>query len=182
MRTQLFAIALVVVTLLGINTSAEAAKPSKRTQKPQITLPEESFSVVTFEIDSLPAVAVINAALADFEHKKEFEWNCSLIVECKELGDNGMPTPAEMEILERFEDELSKDLAGDGELPNALFFARITHNGTRQLIWKVHSPKQAYDYLAGVMAEDKYPRDFEFVIERDVDWQMTENLAAMVRK
>ena len=93
-----------------------------------------------------------------------------------------MPSPAEMEVLNGFEDELSKGLAGEGELPNAIFFARITHNGTRQLIWKVSKPKQAYDYLANVMKEDQYPRNFEFVIERDVDWKKTENLAKMVRK
>lgn len=181
MNIRSFAVVLVLATLLGVG-SVEAAKPSKRTQTPQITLPEESLSIVTFEIDSLPAIAVIDAALTDFEHKKSFEWHCSLIVECKELADNGMPSPAEMEVLNGFEDELSKGLAGEGELPNAIFFARITHNGTRQLIWKVSNPKQAYDYLASVMKEDQYPRNFEFVIERDVDWKKTENLAKMVRK
>ncbi len=181
MNIRFFAVALVLATLLGAY-SVEAAKPSKRTQTPQITLPEESLSIVTFEIDSLPAIAVIDAALTDFEHKKSFEWHCSLIVECKELAENGMPSPAEMEVLNAFEDELSKGLAGEGELPNAIFFARITHNGTRQLIWKVSNPKQAYDYLANVMKEDQYPRNFEFVIERDVDWEKTEKLAKMVRK
>ena len=181
MNIRLFTVALLLATLWGV-CSAEAAKPSKRTQEPQITLPEESLSIVTYEIDSLPAVAVIDAALTDFEYKKSFEWHCSLIIECKELVENGMPSPAEMEVLNAFEDELSKGLAGEGELPNALFFARITHNGTRQLIWKVSNPKQAYDYLASVMKEDQYPRNFEFVIERDIDWKMTENLSEMVRK
>ncbi|MBR2501656.1 MAG: hypothetical protein IKB68_04175, partial [Rikenellaceae bacterium] len=90
MNIRFFAVALVLATLLGVY-SVEAAKPSKRTQTPQITLPKESLSIVTFEIDSLPAVAVIDAALTDFEHKKSFEWHCSLIVECKELVENGMP-------------------------------------------------------------------------------------------
>lgn len=181
MKIRLFTVALVLATLLGV-CSAEAAKPSKRAQEPQITLPEESLSIVTFEIDSLPAVAVIDAALTDFEHKKSFEWHCSLIIECKELVENGMPSPTELELLDKFEDELSKNLAGDSELPNAIFFARITHNGTRQLIWKVGKPKQAYDYLKSVMEADRYPRNFEFVIERDVDWKMTEYLSEMVRK
>ncbi len=181
MNTRLITIVSAVIALLGVST-AEAAKPSKRTKEPQIILPEESFSIVTFEVDSLPAVAVINASLANFEHKKSFEWNCSLIVKCKEVVENGMPSPAEMEILDRFEDEITQGLVGSGALPCALFFARITHNGTRQLIWKVQTPKQAYEYLKSVMEADKYPRDFEFEIERDINWQMTEFLAEMVRK
>ena len=104
MNIRSFAALLVLATLLGVG-SVKAAKPSKRTQEPQITLPEESLSIVTFEIDSLPAIAVIDAALTDFEHKKSFEWHCSLIVECKELVENGMPSPAEMEVLNGFEDE-----------------------------------------------------------------------------
>ena len=50
MKIRFFAVVLVLATLLGVY-SVEAAKPSKRTQTPQITLPEESLSIVTFEID-----------------------------------------------------------------------------------------------------------------------------------
>ena len=186
MKQILLSIAITLISLVGV-TEVQAAKPNKKNKKtetvaPVVTIPEESYSVVTYTVDEMPAVASINAALANYEHKNYFEWNCSLIVECKELVENGMPSPAEMEVLNGFEDELSKGLAGEGELPNAIFFARITHNGTRQLIWKVSKPKQAYDYLANVMKEDQYPRNFEFVIERDVDWKKTENLAKMVQK
>lgn len=186
MKQILLTIAVALMTLSGV-AEVQAAKPSKKSKKteataPVVTIPEESFSVVTYTVDEMPAVASINAALANYEHKKYFEWNCSLIVECKELVENGMPSPAEIELLDKFEDELTQNLAGDGEIPNAIFFARITRNGSRQLIWKVHLPKQAYDYLAGVMQSDKYPRNFEFVIERDVDWKMTENLMLMVQE
>ena len=87
----------------------------------RVNIPEESFSIVTFQQDDLPGVAVINTALREFEPKAVFGWHLSLMLQLEDLIENGMPSQSERDIVDRFGDTLDDALKGkDTAKPNAL--------------------------------------------------------------
>lgn len=69
---------------------------------------------------------------------------------------------------------LTKPLKVNEEHPNALFVARVTNKGTCQMIWMLHNPQTAIDYLDGVISEGNQIREFEYSIEGDPEWSCIE--------
>ncbi|NWK57782.1 DUF695 domain-containing protein [Verrucomicrobiaceae bacterium N1E253] len=141
----------------------------------RVLLPEEHFQLVEFRQEDLPAIGVINSALQEFEPKEVFSWHLSVIIDFEGLIDNGMPSQAERDILEPWEDQLDSEFKGfDPEKPNALFLARITWNGTRQLIYRVFDPEQVNEFLQSIIASGRSLRPFDYRIDPDEDWKLTE--------
>jgi hypothetical protein len=89
----------------------------------EVVIPEEVYAVLQWQRDDLPAVCVVNQALAPFEPKAVFAWHLSIIVECVDLAEHGMPTSEEVKILDLIGDAFDQGLKAEG---NALFLARIT--------------------------------------------------------
>ena len=137
----------------------------------KVIIPEENYTIVEFKQDNLPAVMVLNSSLIKFEPKEVFSWNLSIILEFNELGDHGMPIKNEVDLIESFEKSLDDNLKGNKEKPNALFLARITWNGTRQLLYRINDPKIANIYLQGLINNKKYPWEFDYRIESDEKWE-----------
>lgn len=141
----------------------------------KVIVPEEYYSILEFKQEELPGVAVVNTALRDFEPKEVFSWHLSLMVDLEDLVENGMPSPEEQEIVEEFGDSLDLIIKGeDTEKPNALFLARITWNGTRELIWRVFDPEIANDSLQQIIKEGNAIRQFDYKMEDDEEWNLTE--------
>lgn len=136
----------------------------------RVVIPKEVYAVLHSEKEGLPAVFVVNQALANFEPKVVFDWHLSIIVTCEEIGGNGMPTTAEQQVLDKLGDQFDKDLKANG---NALFLARITWNGTRQFLYRVHDPEVTNAYLTSVIDGQAQTREFEFRMERDETWEYT---------
>jgi hypothetical protein len=134
----------------------------------RVVIPEEVFAILEWQDEGLPAICVVNQALANFEPKVVFGWHLSIILTCEQLGDNGMPTLDEKQILDQFGDELDCDLKAEG---NALFLARITWNGTRQLLYRVYDPDVANEYLIGIINKKTQVREFDFRMENDDTWK-----------
>jgi len=84
------------------------------------------------------------------------------------------PSQADRDLLDPFEDSLRSLLNSDPARPNALFLARITWNGTRELIYRVHDPEVANDALQGIIKSREYPREFDFRMDDDPEWEMAE--------
>ena len=85
-----------------------------------------------------------------------------------------MPAKQEVNILNEFEDFLDEKIKGsEKEKPNALFLARITWNGTRQLIWRVYDPESTNNFLTDLITRKDYPREFDYQIKDDEDWKLT---------
>ncbi len=140
----------------------------------KVTIPENSFSVVTFNQDDMPGVADVNIALRDFEPKVVFSWHLSLIIDCEDSDENGMPTKKEQDLIESFAERLDSLLKRTGsEKQNALFLARITWNNTCEFIWRVYEPALTNNILHEVIAEDNFPRPFDYKMESDPTWQRT---------
>ncbi len=141
----------------------------------RVIVPEEHYNIIEFEQEELPGVAVVNKSLADFEPKVVFSWHCSVMLECEELIENGMPAKAEVKILDEFGDFLDEKIKGpDKEKPNGLFLAKITWNKTRELIWRIFDPEITNDFLTDLIERKDHLRHFDFRIDSDDEWKLTE--------
>ena len=86
-----------------------------------------------------------------------------------------MPSKKEQELLDKFGQTLDDNIKGqDKEKPNAIFLARITWNKTRELIWRVYDPDLIHKYLRQIITDDSSPRPFDYRIDPDKDWKLTE--------
>lgn len=130
-------------------------------------IPEPYYSLIkTSKGDDL-AVVVVNTALRKFEDRGEFPWHLHLIVECQLLAKNGMPTSEELIVLERFEEDVTQALQCREK---ALFLARVTCRGERQLIYRVHDPEIANDLLQAFLEVSSRQREWQYRMEHDPDW------------
>lgn len=139
--------------------------------KQSITLPKEDYAIIEYSQNNQVGMATINSALKNFEHKAVFPWHLSLIILCNEVNAEKIPAKAENEVLLEFEERLGEALQSNG---NAVFFASITKNGYRELIWRVHQPEIANDYLLDIIHREDHPRPFDFTLEEDKGWYKTE--------
>jgi len=138
-----------------------------------VQIPAERFALIQFKQEDLPGVAVIHAALRDFQPKAVFAWHCSVILQLEDLVDNGMPSSGEQEVIDKFGDFLDEKIKGpDKEKPNALFLARITWNATRELIWRVFDPKLTNEFLSKLISGKTYERPFDYRIDHDKEWEL----------
>jgi hypothetical protein len=94
----------------------------------------------------MPAVVVVNDALVRFEHRDIFPWHLTIAIEATRLAKNGMPTQAEAAILDDLGDKLEEALSAcrtEHGSTNILFLARITCDGKRELVYRVHDPESS---------------------------------------
>jgi Family of unknown function (DUF695) len=133
-----------------------------------VRIPKESYSLLEFRQRDLPGFASINTALKEFEPKLIFSWHLSILFECVDLIDNRLPSPDEQNTLYEFEDKLGHLFKVNS---NALFVARVTYDGRRELIWRVHDPEIANSILQKILCTRDYPRQFEYRMEEDQQWQ-----------
>ncbi|RZK23084.1 MAG: DUF695 domain-containing protein [Flavobacterium sp.] len=140
----------------------------------KVIIPEESYQIIEFRQENLPAVAIINVALKDFEPKEVFAWHCSIMINLNDVVLNSMPSEEEVKIVDKFGDFLDEKIKGDPEKPNALFVARITWNSTRELIWRIYDPEIANEFLSKIIESEEYPRNFDYGIDQDAEWKLAE--------
>jgi hypothetical protein len=130
--------------------------------------PEEAHTLIEFRQRNLPGFAIVNAALKDFEPKAVFSWHLSvLIVYDDKVGDQ-LPSPNEQDLLYAFEDRLDLAFKQNGD---ALFLARVTHDGRREIIWRTRNPEAADSVLRDMIREKSYPSGFDYRIDRDLKWE-----------
>lgn len=139
-----------------------------------IFFPKDEFALVRSSYEGMPAVIVVNTGLREFKARDIFGWSCSLIIDYKDLAENGMPTSEESDLVYHYFEQLNEAIKGDPEHPNALFLARVTNNGTFQAIWQVNNPEVVHNYLQQIIEEESYPREMDYRIEYDGEWKNVE--------
>ncbi len=121
----------------------------------------------------MPAVVVVNSALLDFPNPEIFPWCLSIKITYSDLAKNEMPTAKEQELLNKVSDKIeistleSKSILGSD---NALFVARSTWAGVRELVFQVHDPKSAHHTLQKLVEREEWPLDWAYEIQRDPEW------------
>ena len=158
----------LLLIVMGIFTSLISFA---QTNDKEVKIPEEKFVVVESSAEDKPAIIVVNTSLRKFKHKKLYGWTCSLVIKYKETAMNGMPTTEESDFVYNYIEELYKTIKGDSLQPNALYLARITWNGTCEVIWQVKDPKVVHEYLGGIINAKTYPRELDYRIEFDEKWE-----------
>ena len=164
-ENNMFRLTLIAMALLS-GLFSFAKKDNEK-----VMIPEEQFALATVPSDDRPAVIVANTSLRKFKHKKLYGWTCSLVIKYKETAEKGMPTAEESEFVYNYIEELDKNIKGDPDNPNALFLARVTWNGTCEVIWQVKDPEAVHKYLGGIITGKTYPRELDYRIEHDPKWK-----------
>ncbi len=145
----------------------------------RIDLPADSYTILEWDQEGLPCVCVLNTALKNFEHQKIFGWHLSLIIDFEEVIDNGMPSIKEREIVDPFCDQLEEDIKAGG---NALFLVRETWNKTRRLVWRVYDPEITDQHLKQIINNRKHPRQFDYRMVQDLEWEQVEWYYKLLKK
>ena len=141
----------------------------------RVVIPEERGKIVSFEQRGLPGVARVNSALREFEPKVVFSWHLSLVFRFEDLAANRMPSPKEREVTEPFCDRLEAGIVGEAkDRPNAVFLARVTVDGTQELVYRIYDPEPVSAFLERVISEKAFPREFEYRIKHDPEWTHAE--------
>ncbi|MDR0322169.1 MAG: DUF695 domain-containing protein [Treponema sp.] len=139
----------------------------------KVVIPKEEYSIFEFSRENLPAIMVMNNSLSDFKPKDAFPWHLSIIIQFDTLIDNGMPAQSETDLSIPFEENIDVQLKGtDENKPNALFLARKTWNGIRELIYRVHDPEMANNVLQNIIENKTYSKEFEYNMELDKKWEL----------
>lgn len=139
-----------------------------------IEVPDQRDVLLEATRQDLPEILIVNEALLGFAHRDIFEWHLSIVLEAADLIENGMPAPAESELLFRIGDEIEAlVLAGRTEqgAANALFLARSTWNGVRELGYYVHDPEIAHQALQTLMTSREWERQWDYRMKSDPDWE-----------
>jgi hypothetical protein len=139
-----------------------------------IDLPAQREVLVKAVRKGLPEVLMVNEALLDFAHSEVFAWHLSVVLEATDLIDNGMPSPIDSDILFRIGDEIEALVLGtlaDNDAVNALFLARSTWNGIRELGFYVHDPEFVHDALQALLASRTWERQWRYRMRSDPGWE-----------
>ena len=132
-----------------------------------VHIPEPSFIGLKGESEGMPEIWLVNRGLVQLEPKAAFPWHLSIIVECKETYEVGLPTTAEGEVLKEVGETFDANLMRDR---NAVQLARVTWNHTRQYVYRVRDPEVANAYLQSVIAAESHLRPFEYEMSNDPTW------------
>jgi hypothetical protein len=132
----------------------------------RVVIPEPHYTLFDSNRDDLPEVIVVNDALLSFQHTEVFQWHLEVNIQAEELAEKGMPTTEESKILFQIGDRIESAIEGK----NALFLARSSWNGLRQLSFRVHDPELANATLQSLLADKPHTRFWEFRMQRDPEW------------
>jgi hypothetical protein len=138
-----------------------------------IEVPKASYTLANRKRDGLPEVLVVNEALLIFPHIEIFPWHLRVELRAQDLADQGMPTSQESLLLRDIADRIEAAvLEGRTEHggENALFLARTTWNGLRELHFQVHDPELADHALRNLLEASEWQRSWEYRMEHDPEW------------
>ena len=131
--------------------------------------PKLGYAVIDTSIGSMPAVVVVNSDVQDLLSRKIFLWHLRIEVDLKHIVGNGMPTRVESDALCEFEDAIEADLVCDN---NAVFFARITCNGARVIVYRVVDPEVANRVLQAHLNKPDPIREWDYHMQQDAGWDL----------
>jgi hypothetical protein len=145
------------------------------TETVDLELPEPHFALFETVRAGQPIVVVLNDALLDFTHPEIFPWGLHIVLQPNEITEDGMPTADESDVLFGIADQLEAEVASvltEFGSDNALFVARVTGNGRRELIYQVHDAQRLDDKLKSLVEQVDWPRSWSYELARDPRWPL----------
>jgi hypothetical protein len=132
------------------------------------TFPAARFEISAGERDGLPAVGILNVALAEYSDCQQYPWLVEIEILAKELAERGMPTMEEVDQLNAVEERLQEHLAER----KAHFIARQTWNGRRMLDFYVADGPTVQRHFDQLIRQNDFSRTFSVRISQDADWDV----------
>ena len=139
----------------------------------RIEPPEPIYTLFNTTRKDLPEVVFVNKALLGFENIEIFPWYLSVEIYYIEFADNEMPTLDESELLNTICDQIEPIvLEGQTEFDavNALFLARSTWGGIRELAFQIHDPEIAHQSLQLLLKSQEWDRAWRYEMRHDPTW------------
>jgi len=139
----------------------------------RLKIPEPHFTLFKATRQDLPEVVVVNDALLGFREIEIFPWHLLVRIEAQEVGDNGMPSRAESDVLLDLCDQIEATLqeaTTERGAPNVVFLARSTWNERCELDFYVHDPEIAHPALQTLIKDPHRPRPWEYSMNHDPAW------------
>ncbi|MGZ8290133.1 MAG: DUF695 domain-containing protein [Telluria sp.] len=143
------------------------------TNEVEISIPQTRETMLKASRNGMLEILSANEALAGFAHTPIFPWHLAVAMTAKELVEEGMPTPAEGDLLLAIGEEIDAALMGARTATgavNALFLVRSTWNGFRELEYYVHDAEVAHAALQALIASRQWEREWSYTLEEDPDW------------
>ena len=131
---------------------------------------EDRYCLLEGQKDGLPAVIVIDRE-AFTPERRGHQWHLSVMMDCQELADQGMPTREESLVLDREGDRVEAIVQATSR---GIFMARVTCHGTRQLLFRVSDPAIVAKALQDEIARNQNERPWDFRMWEDVEWKEAE--------
>lgn len=140
----------------------------------QLEPPEPVYTLFNTTRKDLPEVIFVNEALLSFEHLDIFPWHLSIEIDYTNFADNEMPSQEESELLNTICDRIEPavlDAKTEFGAVNALFLARSTWAGIRELAFQVHDPEIAHQALQSLLQTTEWERHWQYEMRDDPTWQ-----------
>lgn len=130
--------------------------------------PTPHYTLISTSLDGDPAIVVVNSALRMFRERQAYCWHLRIRIDCEHVRDDGLPTDEELPRLEAEEDRIMAGVVCD----NAMFLARITWRGHRDLLFRVRDPGETDRMLQHLIARDTQSREWDYRMEEDPEWAL----------
>jgi len=130
-------------------------------------MPEhEQFSLLEAELDGHRLIAAVDLSLSHFAEKSSFPWFLSISTALGDTNIDGLPTTAESEALDLWEDQVGALVTQAAKLK---YVGRVTWNGHRELLYQIDQPQTAATSLQALI-NGGVARPFAFRCEQDDSW------------
>jgi len=114
------------------------------------------------------AFATVNSAYKDYQNKKHFPYLAGFELEILNKNDNGHPLDDEAEILNELQDKIERFLE---EKHTVHSVARVTRNGTRDILIYIDKPKFTKEETKVFFDKINAVRAVNFTINKDPQWK-----------
>lgn len=134
----------------------------------------DQFSLFEVLVDGRRLIANVDLSLRTFADKKDFPWFLSVSTALTEPDANGLPTKAEAEALNSWEDEVEAAIAS---ATNFKYVGRVSWNCYREILYQLEQPEEAASVLQRLI-DHGTTRPFAFHCQRDDSWGHVANYLA----
>jgi uncharacterized Zn finger protein (UPF0148 family) len=160
--------------LIELHPHKEVSRtPDTNEDTVRFEIPEPRYTLFNSQREDLPEVIVVNETLLSFQWTQVFQWHLHLRIEVEKVAERGMPTAEESSVLFEVGDRIEQ-VVMDGRTEkgasNALFLARSTWNGLRELHFRIHDPELTEQALKDLIASGSHRRQWHYQMTDDPDW------------
>jgi hypothetical protein len=143
-----------------------------KAQNKQSISPPEKFSVVEAKLSNgKPVIGSFNMGYKNYGLKNRYPWclTINMGLDLKHVTDNGLPTKAESDIANKFEDKLIADIK---KITTIHYIGHLYNDTFLDIYAYVDNPEKVNKYLQSQVNKKGLIRGFAFKMQKDTNWDM----------